>query len=114
MLSSPSSSPPAGASRPRGGLTTYIHIRYILYTLVVLENDFLFFRLMIDWMFSRGIEKQTQAFLDGFNDVLPLKWLQYFDEMELEVGHQGLGCTHSILLFFQENRLPLGFQCVYK
>lgn len=40
---------------------------------------------MIDWMFSRGIEKQTESFLVGFNEVLPLKWLQCFDEMELEV-----------------------------
>lgn len=54
-------------------------------TAVTEENKNEYIILMIDWMFSRGIEKQTQAFLDGFNDVLPLKWLQYFDEMELEL-----------------------------
>ena len=34
---------------------------------------------------SRGIEEQTKSFLDGFNEVVPLEWLQYFDERELEL-----------------------------
>ena len=34
---------------------------------------------------SRGIEEQTKAFLEGFNEVVPLEWLQYFDERELEL-----------------------------
>lgn len=42
-------------------------------------------RLMAEWRFSRGVEEQTKAFLDGFNAVVPLQWLQYFDEKELEV-----------------------------
>lgn len=42
--------------------------------------------LMAEWRFSRGVEGQTKAFLDGFNEVVPLQWLQYFDEKELEVG----------------------------
>ncbi|XP_068604169.1 NEDD4-like E3 ubiquitin-protein ligase WWP1 [Brachionichthys hirsutus] len=41
--------------------------------------------LMAEWRFSRGVEGQTKAFLDGFNEVVPLQWLQYFDEKELEV-----------------------------
>ncbi|CAK8695881.1 unnamed protein product [Clavelina lepadiformis] len=49
------------------------------------ENKEEYIRLMIDWRFSRGVEKQTQAFLDGFNEVVPLQWLQYFDERELEL-----------------------------
>lgn len=44
--------------------------------------------LMAEWRFSRGVEGQTKAFLDGFNEVVPLQWLQYFDEKELEVGGQ--------------------------
>lgn len=40
---------------------------------------------MAEWRFSRGVEGQTKAFLDGFNEVVPLQWLQYFDEKELEV-----------------------------
>lgn len=34
---------------------------------------------------TRGIEQQTQAFLDGFNEVVPIEWLKYFDERELEL-----------------------------
>lgn len=49
-------------------------------------------RLMAEWRFSRGVENQTKAFLDGFNEVVPLQWLQYFDEKELEV---------CVLLFVQ-------------
>lgn len=44
------------------------------------------FRLLTDWRFTRGVEEQTKAFLDGFNEVVPLEWLRYFDEKELEVS----------------------------
>ena len=40
---------------------------------------------MTEWRFKRGVEEQSKAFLDGFNEVVPLQWLQYFDERELEV-----------------------------
>lgn len=51
---------------------------------------------MAEWRFSRGVEGQTKAFLDGFNEVVPLQWLQYFDEKELEVGGQTiLRCSNS-------------------
>jgi hypothetical protein len=32
------------------------------------------------------VDEQTKAFLDGFNEVVPLEWLRYFDEKELEVS----------------------------
>jgi atrophin-1 interacting protein 5 (WW domain-containing E3 ubiquitin protein ligase 1) len=41
--------------------------------------------LMAYWKFTVGIEEQTKSFLDGFNEVVPLEWLQYFDERELEL-----------------------------
>ena len=41
---------------------------------------------MTQWRFTRGVEDQTKAFLEGFNEVVPLQWLQYFDERELEVS----------------------------
>uniref|UniRef100_A0A8C6MDP9 E3 ubiquitin-protein ligase n=1 Tax=Nothobranchius furzeri TaxID=105023 RepID=A0A8C6MDP9_NOTFU len=54
--------------------------------LVTEENKEEYIRfLMAEWRFSRGVEGQTKAFLDGFNEVVPLQWLQYFDEKELEV-----------------------------
>ncbi|XP_056290361.1 NEDD4-like E3 ubiquitin-protein ligase WWP1 isoform X2 [Pseudoliparis swirei] len=53
--------------------------------LVTAENKEEYISLMAEWRFSRGVEGQTKAFLDGFNEVVPLQWLQYFDEKELEV-----------------------------
>lgn len=47
--------------------------------------------LLTDWRFTRGVEEQTKAFLDGFNEVVPLEWLRYFDEKELEVSRRGEG-----------------------
>ncbi len=42
-------------------------------------------RLVAEWRLSRGVEEQTLAFLEGFNEVLPQQYLQYFDAKELEV-----------------------------
>lgn len=42
-------------------------------------------RMMTQWRFKRGVEEQTKAFLDGFNEVVPLHWLQFYDEKELEL-----------------------------
>ncbi|XP_064640128.1 E3 ubiquitin-protein ligase Su(dx)-like [Lineus longissimus] len=49
------------------------------------ENKEEYINLMTQWRFTRGVEDQTKAFLDGFNEVVPLQWLQYFDERELEL-----------------------------
>ena len=40
---------------------------------------------MTEWRMTRGIEEQTKSFLEGFNSVVPLEWLKYFDERELEL-----------------------------
>ncbi|XP_051548001.1 NEDD4-like E3 ubiquitin-protein ligase WWP2 isoform X2 [Myxocyprinus asiaticus] len=53
--------------------------------LVTLENKEEYISLLTDWRFTRGVEEQTKAFLDGFNEVVPLEWLRYFDEKELEL-----------------------------
>lgn len=47
--------------------------------------------LLTNWRFTRGVKEQTRAFLDGFNEVVPLEWLRYFDEKELEVRGAGPG-----------------------
>ncbi|XP_008557828.1 E3 ubiquitin-protein ligase Su(dx) [Microplitis demolitor] len=52
---------------------------------VVEENKEEYMRLMTEWRMTRGIEEQTKAFLEGFNSVVPLEWLKYFDERELEL-----------------------------
>lgn len=49
------------------------------------ENKEEYLYLMTNWRFTRGVEEQTKTFLDGFNEVVPLQWLQYFDERELEL-----------------------------
>ncbi|XP_036423890.1 NEDD4-like E3 ubiquitin-protein ligase WWP2 [Colossoma macropomum] len=53
--------------------------------LVTRENKEEYISLLTDWRFTRGVEEQTKAFLDGFNEVVPLEWLRYFDEKELEL-----------------------------
>ena len=49
------------------------------------ENKAEYIRLVLNWRFNRGVENQTRCFLHGFNEVVPVSWLQYFDEKELEV-----------------------------
>ncbi|XP_063950930.1 E3 ubiquitin-protein ligase Su(dx)-like [Lytechinus pictus] len=49
------------------------------------ENKEEYIHLMTQFRFNRGIEEQTKAFLEGMNEVVPLQWLQYFDERELEL-----------------------------
>ncbi|KAJ3585994.1 hypothetical protein NHX12_012396 [Muraenolepis orangiensis] len=49
------------------------------------ENKEEYIRLVAEWRLSRGVEEQTQAFFEGFNEVLPQQHLQYFDAKELEV-----------------------------
>uniref|UniRef100_A0A8C5CSS3 E3 ubiquitin-protein ligase n=1 Tax=Gadus morhua TaxID=8049 RepID=A0A8C5CSS3_GADMO len=49
------------------------------------ENKEEYIRLVAEWRLSRGVEEQSQAFFEGFNEVLPQQYLQYFDAKELEV-----------------------------
>jgi len=58
---------------------------------------------VLEWRFKRGVEEQTKAFLEGFEEVVPLHWLQYFDERELEVS------THTEVTSIQQPH-PLSLQ----
>jgi len=49
------------------------------------ENKNEYLELITQWRFSRGVEEQTKAFLQGFNEVVPLQWIQIFDEREVEL-----------------------------
>uniref|UniRef100_A0A3Q3QNB1 E3 ubiquitin-protein ligase n=1 Tax=Monopterus albus TaxID=43700 RepID=A0A3Q3QNB1_MONAL len=40
------------------------------------ENKEEYIRLVAEWRLSRGVEEQTQAFFEGFNEVLPQQYLQ--------------------------------------
>ena len=44
-----------------------------------------YIQLMIEWRFTRGVQPQTEKFMEGFGEVIPIEWLQYFDEAELEM-----------------------------
>ncbi|KAL4631043.1 NEDD4-like E3 ubiquitin-protein ligase WWP1 [Arapaima gigas] len=44
-----------------------------------------YIRMMAEWQFFKGMDEQIKAFLKGFNEVVPLHWLQYFDEKDLEM-----------------------------
>ncbi|PAV76985.1 hypothetical protein WR25_20893 isoform B [Diploscapter pachys] len=48
----------------------------------------------IDWLveqqFNWGVERQTKAFFEGLNSVLPPKWLQNYDERKLELRLCGM------------------------
>lgn len=65
---------------------------------------------MAEWRFSRGVEGQTKAFLDGFNEVVPLQWLQYFDEKELEVSRAPV-IFRPVLVFASSSGLFLCSVC---
>ena len=60
----------------------------------------MFFRLMTEFRFKRGVEEQTKAFLSGFNEVVPLQWLQFFDERELEVHYVESSRKRKKFVFF--------------
>ena len=45
---------------------------------------------MVGWRFTRGVSEQYTAFIQGFNEIVSVKWLQYFDERELEVMLVGI------------------------
>lgn len=49
------------------------------------ENKEEYIKLVAEWRLSRGVEEQMQAFFEGFNEILPQQYLQYFDAKELEV-----------------------------
>lgn len=63
------------------------------------ENKEEYLILITQWYFMRGVDEQWKAFMEGFNDVIPQQWLQYFDEKELEVSFWIQVRRHVILFF---------------
>ncbi|KRX14510.1 NEDD4-like E3 ubiquitin-protein ligase WWP2 [Trichinella nelsoni] len=49
------------------------------------ENKEEYLNLTVEWRFNRGVQEQTKAFFDGFNEIFPMEWLKIFDERELEL-----------------------------
>ncbi|KAA0196243.1 WW domain Protein (E3 ubiquitin ligase), partial [Fasciolopsis buskii] len=54
------------------------------------KNKSEYISLMVDWRFSRGVVKQTEAVHKGMHEVLEPRWLQLFDERELELLLSGM------------------------
>ncbi|THD24994.1 WW domain containing E3 ubiquitin protein ligase 2 [Fasciola hepatica] len=54
------------------------------------QNKSEYISLMVDWRFSRGVVKQTEALHKGMHEVLEPQWLQLFDERELELLLSGM------------------------
>ncbi|XP_019868431.1 E3 ubiquitin-protein ligase Su(dx) [Aethina tumida] len=78
------------------------------------ENKEEYLTLMTEWRMTRGIDDQTRAFLDGFNEVVPIEWLKYFDERELELllcGMQEIDVEdwqkHTIYRHYQRSSKPV-------
>ena len=42
---------------------------------------FIFYSLVIKWRFVERVKEQMDAFKEGFNDVVPLSYIQIFDEV---------------------------------
>ncbi|CAG0902008.1 unnamed protein product [Darwinula stevensoni] len=54
------------------------------------ENKEEYIQLVIKWRFEKRIQEQMNAFLKGFNDLVPLNAIKIFDEHELELLLSGL------------------------
>ncbi|ELK04116.1 E3 ubiquitin-protein ligase Itchy like protein [Pteropus alecto] len=78
--------------------------------LVTEENKEEYIRMVAEWRLSRGVEEQTQAFFEGFNEILPQQYLQYFDAKELEFVKEIDNEKRMRLLQFVTGtcRLPVG------
>ncbi|XP_077232363.1 uncharacterized protein LOC143869185 [Tasmannia lanceolata] len=55
------------------------------------DNKQEYIDLVIQWRFVSRIQPQMTAFLDGFDEVLPLNLIKVFDENELELLMCGIG-----------------------
>lgn len=52
---------------------------------VTQENKDEYIKLVIEWRFVARVQDQMNAFLDGFNALVPLNLIKIFDEHELEL-----------------------------
>lgn len=59
------------------------------------------------------MKEQTRAFLDGFNEVVPLEWLRYFDEKELEVRGGPAETATEVLLQKQNCDDVKSAECIF-
>ncbi|XP_075697295.1 E3 ubiquitin-protein ligase NEDD4-like isoform X7 [Rhinoderma darwinii] len=55
------------------------------------ENKREYIDLVIQWRFVNRVQKQMNAFLEGFTELIPIDLIKIFDENELELLMCGLG-----------------------
>lgn len=63
-------------------------------------------RCIIQWRFVERVQKQMNAFLAGFNDLIPLSIVKIFDEHELELLMCGI--QHIDVKDWKQNSLYKG------
>lgn len=65
-----------------------VHLGFVasahLYALLLSASKLRYVQLMSDYKCVKQIQQQTQAFLRGLSDVVPLQWLQMFSAEELQ------------------------------
>jgi E3 ubiquitin-protein ligase NEDD4 len=66
----------------------------------------LIFRCIIQWRFVGRVQQQMNAFLSGFNDLIPLSIVKIFDEHELELLMCGI--QHIDVKDWKQNTLYKG------
>ncbi|RJE16582.1 E3 ubiquitin-protein ligase, partial [Aspergillus sclerotialis] len=49
------------------------------------ENKGQYVELVTEWKISRRVEEQFDAFMSGFNELIPADLVNVFDERELEL-----------------------------
>uniref|UniRef100_A0A8V5GUJ4 E3 ubiquitin-protein ligase NEDD4-like n=2 Tax=Melopsittacus undulatus TaxID=13146 RepID=A0A8V5GUJ4_MELUD len=59
--------------------------------MVTNDNKREYIDLVIQWRFVNRVQKQMNAFLEGFTELLPIDLIKIFDENELELLMCGLG-----------------------
>jgi len=53
------------------------------------QNKFRYIYLMADYRLNRRIKAQSDAFVNGFHECIPMKWLSIFSESELQMLMSG-------------------------
>jgi hypothetical protein len=48
-------------------------------------NRIQYIHLMADYRLNKSIKKQCEAFLKGFQDIVPVEWIRFFNPVELQI-----------------------------
>lgn len=72
-----------------------MRVRFLICMIMVQTFYFFYFTenssSVITWRFVSRVERQMNAFLEGFGEVVPMHLIKLFDENELELLMCGIG-----------------------